>query len=112
MRTKDDTNTAIGERIKEIRTKLNMTQETLAEQVNLGSGQQISDIERGLCGISITKLIEFCKALDIDADYLLFGTSTRSKNNPINKYLSKMSAEQSRCAEQLISTYAKFCGIK
>lgn len=112
MRTKDDTNTAIGERIKEIRTKLNITQETLAEQVNLGSGQQISDIERGLCGISITKLIEFCKALDIDADYLLFGTSTRSKNNPINRYLSKMSAEQSRCVEQLVSTYAKSCGIK
>lgn len=112
MRTKDDTNTAIGERIKEIPTKLNITQETLAEQVNLGSGQQISDIERGLCGISITKLIEFCKALDIDADYLLFGTSTRSKNNPINRYLSKMSAEQSRCVEQLVSTYAKSCGIK
>jgi len=111
MRVKDDTNIAIGERIKEIRTKLNITQEYLAEMVNLGSGQQISDIERGLCGISITKLIEFCKALDIDADYLLFGTSTRSKNNPMNKHLSKMTPEQSRCAEELVSAYAKSCGI-
>ena len=111
MRIKDDTNTAIGERIKEIRTKQELTQDGLAEMVNLGSGQQISDIERGLCGISITKLIEFCKALDIDADYLLFGTSTRSKNNPVNRYITKMSAEQSRCHEQLISTYAKTCGI-
>lgn len=111
MRMKDDTNIAIGERIKEIRTKLNITQEALAEMVNLGSGQQISDIERGLCGISITKLIEFCKVLDIDADYLLFGTSSRSKNNPMNKYLSKMTPEQTRCVEQLISTYAKSCGI-
>jgi len=112
MRVKDDMNTAIGERIKEIRTKQNITQENLSEMVNLGSGQQISDIERGLCGISITKLIEFCKALDIDADYLLFGTLTRSKNIPINRYLTKMTPEQARCVEQLISTYAKSCGIE
>ena len=37
MRIKDDTNTAIGERIKEIRTKQELTQEALAEMVNLGS---------------------------------------------------------------------------
>ena len=112
MRIKDDTNAAIGERIKEIRTKMNITQEALAEKVSLGGGQQVSDIERGLCGISVTKLIEFCIALNIDADYLLFGTSTRNKNNPMNRYLSKMTAEQSRCAEQLISAYAKSCGIE
>ena len=77
MKVKDKNNAAIGERIKEIRLKRNITQEALAEKVNLGSAQQVSDIERGLCGLSVAKLVEFCKALDVDADYLLFGTATR-----------------------------------
>ena len=86
MKIKDKNNIAIGERIKEIRLSKNMTQEVLAEKVNLGSAQQISDIERGLCGLSVTKLMEFCKALEIDADYLLFGTATRDAKCSLNKY--------------------------
>ena len=112
MKLKDKDNIAIGERIKEIRTMRNITQEMLAEKVNLGSAQQISDIERGMCGISVAKLIEFCRVLEIDADYLLFGTVTRDLKNPLNIYLSKMTPEQTRCVEELISAYAKTCGIK
>lgn len=111
MKIKDKNNIAIGERIKEIRLSKNMTQEMLADKVNLGSAQQISDIERGLCGLSVTKLMEFCKALEIDADYLLFGTATRDAKCSLNKYLSKMTPEQSRCVEDLVSAYAKSCGI-
>ncbi|MBQ6937043.1 MAG: helix-turn-helix transcriptional regulator [Clostridia bacterium] len=111
MKIKDGNNAAIGERIKEIRLKQNMTQETLAEKVNLGSAQQISDIERGLCGLSVSKLIEFCKVLTVDADYLLFGTATRDAKNPLNRYFSQMTPEQSRCAENLVSAYAKSCNI-
>ena len=111
MKSKNKNNIAVGERIKEIRIKMNLTQEELAEKVNLGSAQQISDIERGLCGLSVARLIEFCKALETDADYLLFGTVTRDMNNSLNKYLSKMTSEQSRCVENLVSAYAKSCGI-
>jgi len=111
MKNKDKNNLAIGERIKEIRLNKNITQEILAEKVNLGSAQQISDIERGLCGLSVAKLMEFCKALEIDADYLLFGTATRDMKCSLNKYLSKMTSEQSRCVEELVCAYAKSCGI-
>lgn len=111
MKNKDKNNIAIGGRIKEIRLSKNMTQEVLAEKVNLGSAQQISDIERGLCGLSVAKLMEICKALEIDADYLLFGTATRDSKCSLNKYLAKMTPEQSRCVEELVSAYAKSCGI-
>lgn len=111
MKIKDKNNIAIGERIKEVRLNKNLTQEILAEKVNLGSAQQISDIERGLCGLSVAKLMEFCKTLEIDADYLLFGTATRDTKNSLNKYLCKMTPEQSRCVEDLVSAYAKSCGI-
>ena len=112
MKVKDENNTAIGERIKKIRLNKNMTQEILAEKVNLGSAQQISDIERGLCGLCVAKLIEFCRVLETDADYLLFGTATRDANCSLNKYLAAMTPEQSRCVEELVSAYAKSCGIR
>lgn len=112
MKIKDKNNTAIGERIKEIRLKQKITQEALAEKVNLGSAQQISDIERGLCGLSVSKLMDFCKVLNVDADYLLFGTLTMDSKNPLNHYLSQMTPEQTRCVEELVSAYAKSCGIR
>ena len=56
--------------------------------------------------------MEFCKVLEIDADYLLFGTSTRNKKNPINEVISKMTPEQSMHAEEILMAYAKSCGIK
>lgn len=112
MRQEDSNNAAIGSRIKDIRTAKGITQEGLAEKLNLGSAQQISDIERGMCGISVHRLMQLCTVLDTDADYLLFGTATRDKNNSLNKYLSKMTPEQSKCAEDLIAAYAKSCSIK
>lgn len=109
VKQKDENFAAIGKRIKEVRTKTGITQEALAEMVGLGSAQQISDIERGFCGLSVTRLMAFCKVLAVDADYLLFGTATRDTNNPLNQYLSKMTPAQSRCAEELVSAYAKSC---
>ena len=73
----------IGRRIKEVRLERKFTQEYVAEKLDV-SCQHISDIERGLNGMSVPSLMELCKVLDIDADYILFGTVTRSKNNPIN----------------------------
>jgi len=48
----------------------------------------------------------------IGADYILFGTATRSKNNPFNKLIEKMTPEQSMHAEEILMAYAKSCGIK
>lgn len=101
----------IGKRIKKVRTERKYTQEFVAERLNV-SCQHISDIERGLNGMSIPTLMELCKVLDVDADYLLFGTITRSLENPINRVLSKMTPEQSMHAEEILMAYAKSCNIK
>ena len=100
----------IGKRIKKIRQEQHMTQEQLAEKLNV-SNQHISDIERGLNGMSIPALMEICKALDSDADYILFGTSTRAKSNPINRVVSRMTPSQSMYAEEILIAYAKACRI-
>lgn len=100
----------IGKRIRKIRKERGLTQEYVAEKLNV-SNQHISDIERGLNGMSIPSLMDLCRILDIDADYILFGTSTRTEANPINKMLSKMTPKQSMHAEEILTAYAKACGI-
>lgn len=101
----------IGKRIKNARLEKKYTQEFVAEKLNV-SCQHISDIERGLNGMSIPTLMELCKVLEIDADYILFGTFTRSPGNPINRVMSKMTSEQSMHAEEILMAYAKSCNIK
>ena len=66
----DKNNAQIGERIREIRLKRNMTQETLSEKAGVCNPQQISNIERGLSGMSIAKFKDILRALDIYADYI------------------------------------------
>lgn len=100
----------IGKRIKNCRLEKKYTQEYVAEKLNV-SCQHISDIERGLNGMSIPTLMELCRILETDADYILFGTSTRSPDNPINKIINKMTPEQSMHAEEILMAYAKSCNI-
>ena len=111
IKTSDYNYEPIGKRIKNVRLERKFTQEYVAEKLNV-SCQHISDVERGLNGMSIPSLMQLCKVLDTDADYILFGTATRSKNNPFNKLIEKMTPEESMHAEEILMAYAKSCGIK
>ena len=55
----------IGEKIKKIRKKQGISQIELAERVGL-SFQQIQKYEKGLTKISVSRLYQIAKALDID----------------------------------------------
>lgn len=101
----------IGARIKEIREKRYMTQEVLAEKVNLSTPQQISDIERGIIGVSLERFMNFCQILEIEADYLLFGVSLAGTETVLRKYIEKMMPEQLTGLIDLVKIYAKSCGI-
>ena len=60
----------IGNKIKQLRKKLGITQTELAENVNL-SYQQIQKYENGKSKIYVTKLIEISKALNTNIGYFL-----------------------------------------
>ena len=62
----------MGARIKLRRRELNMTQEQLAEQMDV-SIQMISNLELGKKAIRPENLAKVCDILDISADYLLRG---------------------------------------
>lgn len=100
----------IGQRIKAARKHKRYTQEFVAERLNV-SCQHISDIERGLNGMSLPSLMELCKILEVSADYLLFGTSMGNAPSPIEKMLTKMTPQQALYAEEILTAYAKSCGI-
>lgn len=112
MDNKDVINVEIGNRIREARIQKGMTQEVLAEKVNFATPQHMSSIECGVKGISVPKLIELCKVLDIEADYLLFGVKKENAETHISKYLDKMTDEQAKAVLELVKVYAKSCGIE
>lgn len=62
--------TALGKRIREERKKLNLTQEQLAELVNV-STTYIGFVERGERTITLAKLVNIANALGVSVDYLL-----------------------------------------
>ena len=59
----------IGKRIKLARAKADFTQEQLAEKLSL-SPRYISQLERGIAFGSATTIINVCKTLNINSDFL------------------------------------------
>ena len=67
----------MGDRIKEVRKKHDLTQEQLAEKLDI-SVEYVSQIERGIKIPSMQIFIKLVEVLDVSADYLLRDTvSTR-----------------------------------
>ena len=60
----------LGKRIREERRKKDLTQEMLAEDVNI-TYPYIGQVERGERGISLETLIAICNRLGVTLDYLL-----------------------------------------
>ena len=68
----------MGERIRTRREELNISREQLAEQLDVSS-KFISDIEYGIRGVSIKRLVLLSSSLLISVDYILFGSLESSE---------------------------------
>ena len=62
----------MGKRLKEKRKALGLTQEQLAEKLNI-SIKHYGGVERGIAGLSIENLIELSNILGVSLDYLIKG---------------------------------------
>ena len=65
--------TEIGKRIKICRKQRNLTQEELAERIDVSS-HYIYEIERGTKTMSLSILTKLSRELNISTDYILFGS--------------------------------------
>lgn len=70
----------VGQRIRMLRKKRNMTQLQLAEYLNYTTERQLQRIERGETGCSIDKLMEIAQILGTSTDFILFGREQRTNS--------------------------------
>lgn len=68
----------IGTRIKEERLKLNISQEKLAEMIDM-SKEHVSHIECGTTKLSLPTLVKICNTLGITPDLILLDSIYKSK---------------------------------
>ena len=61
-----------GERIRHKRIQLGLSQDELAVRINRAT-KYCSDIERGMCGMSVETMLAIAKSLDMNLDYMMFG---------------------------------------
>lgn len=88
----------IGERLKKARLAKGLTQENLAESLNI-SIAYLSRIETGTTKVNLRRLDEICKILDVSESEILSGVSDDSKNylnNDLSDLLKNCSPEKQR----------------
>ena len=77
--------TRLGQRIREERLKLNLTQARLAEDVDI-SEAYVGQIERGERNLALDTLIRLANRLGASVDYLLKDSVDDSNDNIINQF--------------------------
>ena len=83
----------IGKFISERRKSKKLTQEKLAEKLNI-SDRAISKWERGICLPDASIMIPLCKILDISVNELLSGEIMKEKDNKTDDLLVELSKRE------------------
>ena len=99
----------LGKKIRQLRFKAGLTQEQLAEKVDIGT-TYLSDIERGAKFPSFSLFIKIVNALGVSSDYILRGELEAGKNfvyDDITKKLDGLTPKQRLAVAELIDAYIK-----
>ena len=97
----------MGHRIRDGRKKSHLSQEQLAEMMNV-TPQMIINAENGTNGIRPENIIKFCEALDISCDYLLTGKGDHADYSAIIKYSEALSSENIETVIKLLRALQRF----
>lgn len=71
----------VGQQLRSRRLLLGMSQKALADAVGL-TFQQVQKYERAANRISVSRLFDFCKVLDVEFDYFIDGFTGRGRARP------------------------------
>ena len=110
MREKKEINIQIGEQVRIAREQAKMTQETLAEKIEV-SPQYISDLERGVVGIALPTLKKLCNTLGVASDQILFGTQAQERGVILSNACNTLTDEQFALLVEIINCYVKAVSI-
>ena len=98
---KKEINVFIGNQLRLVRERANLTQEQMGELVSMGT-KNISDLECGNVGLSLTALKRICERLSISSDTLLFGVSNKGNANYIANRISSLPPEKFALVEPIL----------
>lgn len=96
----------IGHRIREERLRLNLTQEALAEDVELTTAY-IGQVERGERNLTLENLIKVANRLGVTVDYLLTDSVNADRDTTViqlSQLLNGRSLNEKELAVSLIKT--------
>ena len=110
MREKKQLNIDMGRRVRQAREAAGLTQERFAELVGI-SPQNVSCVERGLAGVSLTVLRRMCEILQVSSDFLLIGTSTDNDADAIAQRLRRLPPEQFRVVQEVINSLLELTAL-
>ena len=106
MRQKKEINIQIGEQVRIAREQAKLTQEALAERIEV-SPQYISDLERGVVGIALPTLKRLCVSLGVSSDQILFGTRSQDRGAILSNVCSSLSEEQFTLMLEIVECFVK-----
>lgn len=107
---RQELNTEIGKRCKEARISAKLTQEKLAELLDVNS-QFISDVERGCVGLSLLTLKNLSEILGVTTDYLIKGINIENDEKSIkigNRIIHLTNAEYGIMEQGINTTLQAF----
>ncbi len=94
----------IGERISAQRKQLGLTQEQIADKMDV-SIQMISNLERGNKAIKIDNLIKISDILSVSTDYILTGKTTPEDSSLLFNRIMHLSSEDF----ELVNMVVEYC---
>ena len=104
-------NKQIGARVRAQREHLGITRDGLCDYVSI-SPQFLSEIERGVKGVSAETLYKLCEGLGVSADLLLMGKDKPADASAIAKTLAALDAKYLPLAEDMLKTFVKTVVLK
>lgn len=110
MADKKEENVQIGARVKQAREAAGLTQERLAELVDV-TAQFLSGVERGAVGLSVPVLMRLCSVLLVSSDFILTGEAEPSDVLGVTTRLSRLPAEHIKNVEDILDRYMEGIAI-
>ena len=102
MRERKEINVEVGRRIRQAREAAGLTQERFAELIGI-SPQNVSCVERGLAGVSLTVLRRMCEILRVSSDLLLMGDLGDNDVETLAARLRQLPPEQFRVVQEILN---------
>ena len=102
MRERKEINIFVGDRIRMAREGAGLTQEEFGELVLIGP-KNVSDIERGMAGISVSTLKRICEKMSISSDRLLFGDREFNELDYLAERLGRLPRWQFAAVESFLN---------